>query len=159
MREINARMNNRTRTDIALSLLGIFSIESEIDFRKMTLLGQSCRNESHSWLRSGFLLRLASYNLYKSIQIGFIPDIVRILEKYSLTYYLDAFMQYDGFPNKFAWKRLVKHRIHDMEINLWQDRVSSPDFCRFRRLHWEYTPHKFWLTAYRHPHFFLYINR
>ena len=37
----------RTRTDAALSLLGIYSIESEIDFRKLTLFGQFCRNISN----------------------------------------------------------------------------------------------------------------
>ena len=32
-----------TRTDIALSLIGIHTIESEIDFRKLILFGQLCR--------------------------------------------------------------------------------------------------------------------
>ena len=32
-----------TRTDTALSLLGVFPIETDIDFRKLTLFGQFCR--------------------------------------------------------------------------------------------------------------------
>ena len=32
----------RTRTDIALGLLGVYSPESEIDFKKLNLFGQLC---------------------------------------------------------------------------------------------------------------------
>ncbi|MCG8048280.1 MAG: reverse transcriptase family protein, partial [Candidatus Thiodiazotropha endolucinida] len=144
-------LNIRTRTDVALSLLGVYSIESEIDFRKLNLLGQLCRVKSNSWLKLAFLSRLASYNVYKDIQLGFIPEIVRILDKYDLKYYLDAFLQNNVFPNRLTWKRLVKHRIHSNEINLWQARLSSPELHRFSLLHNEYIPHRFWIISYEHP--------
>ena len=36
-------LHRRTRTDIALSIIAIYSIESEIDFKKLILFGQLCR--------------------------------------------------------------------------------------------------------------------
>ena len=53
----------RTRTDAALSLLGIYSIESEIDFRKLTLFGQFSRNISNCWVHDCFYRRLASFTI------------------------------------------------------------------------------------------------
>ena len=38
---------------------------------------------------------------------GFIPDIVRILRKYSLWEYLDNYLQTGNFPSKSEWKRVV----------------------------------------------------
>ena len=48
-------LSTRTRTDAALSLLGMFSIESEIDLRKLTLFGQFCRNNMKCWVFECFL--------------------------------------------------------------------------------------------------------
>ena len=49
-----------TRTDGALSLLSVFPIEVEIEFRKLTLFGQMCRLNSNTciWVKNVFLNRL-----------------------------------------------------------------------------------------------------
>ena len=44
----------RTRTDIALMLMAIYTLESEIDIRKLTVLGQLCRFNIDHWLRIVF---------------------------------------------------------------------------------------------------------
>ena len=75
----------RSRTGAALSLLGIYSIESEIDFRKLTLFGQFCRNISNYWVHDCFYRRLASFTINNVSQKGYIPDIFKIMEKYGLT--------------------------------------------------------------------------
>ena len=69
----------RTRTDAALSLLGIFSIESEIDLRQLTLFGQFCRNNMKCWVFECFYRRLASYMVNKETQTGYFPDIYKIM--------------------------------------------------------------------------------
>ena len=50
-------LSTRTRTDTALSLLGVFPIETDIDFRKLTLFGQFCRLNSDIWVKRMFLNR------------------------------------------------------------------------------------------------------
>ena len=54
-------LHRRTRTDIAPSIISIYSIESEIDFRKLILFGQLCRLNFEHWLRVVFLNRLCTY--------------------------------------------------------------------------------------------------
>ena len=73
-----------TRTDIALGLLGMFPIEAEIDLRKLILFGQLCRLNTRFWGKTLFLIRLSSFQICPSNQMGFIPDIVRLLNKYHL---------------------------------------------------------------------------
>ena len=51
----------RTRTDIAIGLLGVLSLESEIDFKKLSMLGQLCPNDAHYWITPFFHIRLNSY--------------------------------------------------------------------------------------------------
>ena len=52
-------LSTRTRTDAALSLLGTFSIESNIDLRKLTFFGQFCRNNMKCCVFECFYRRLA----------------------------------------------------------------------------------------------------
>ena len=49
-------LNLRTRTDVALSLLGIFPIKIDIDFRKLTLFGHFCRLNSNIWVKTVILM-------------------------------------------------------------------------------------------------------
>ena len=70
-------LSKRTRTDAALSLLGVYPIELEIDSRKLTLFGQMCRLNSNSWVKNVFLNRLTSFTTHSNgRQTGFIADIL-----------------------------------------------------------------------------------
>ena len=142
----------RTRTDAALSLLGIFSIESEIDLRKLTLFGQFCRNNMKCWVFECFYRRLASYMVNKETQTGYFPDIYKIMRKYGLSEYFESYIRFNIFPSKNIWKRLVKSRIHDNEVNSWHNRLSAPDFNRFRQLHTDYSPHTLWIESKESRH-------
>ena len=70
-----------TRTDIALSMVGSHSLESEIDSRKLQLFGQFCILRIDHWLRHIFIHRLTSHFVNGAYQAGFIPGVVRLLEK------------------------------------------------------------------------------
>ena len=144
-------LNTRTRTDIALRLLGIHTLESEIDFMKLNLFGQFCRNNVQCWVKYFFMQHLVSFHTNRNTQIGFIPDNARLLSKYSLDNSCDQFLQQNVFPSKNFWKREVKSRIHMKEIALWQSRISIAEFPRFRRLHNVYEPHWLWQIAKDNP--------
>ena len=68
----------KTRSGAASSFLGIHSIESEIDFRKLILLRQFCRNISNCWVHDCFYRRLASFTINNVSQKGYIPDILKL---------------------------------------------------------------------------------
>ena len=87
----------RTRTDVTLSLLRICSIESEIDFRKLTIFGQFCRNISNCWVHECFCRRLASFTINSVSQKGYFPDNFKIMEKYGLTEHFDNYVRSNTF--------------------------------------------------------------
>ena len=95
----------QTRTDIALSLLGVYTIQSEIDFKKLILFGQFCRLSFDHWLRFVFLNRLTSFSMKGDNQLGFIPDINKLLYKYGLSHVLEFYKSDNVFPSKFSWKK------------------------------------------------------
>ena len=101
-------LNIRTRTDITLSIIAMYTIESEIDFRKLTILGQLCRLNIDHWLRIVFLNKLCSYGANNMKQKGFIPDKVNILGKYGLLNVLEIYKRDSIFPGRLAWKKLLK---------------------------------------------------
>ncbi|MES9994111.1 MAG: reverse transcriptase family protein [Candidatus Thiodiazotropha sp.] len=146
--------NIRTRTDIALGLLGMYSLESEIDFRKLNLFGQLCRNDTQCWITPLFRSRLKSYFENKYDQKGFLPDIIKLLEKYGLIQYIEVFRTENVFPGKFAWKRLLRQSICQNEVAMWHDRMNSSDFSLFYRLHNVHEPHYLWRTAKEYPQYF-----
>lgn len=78
-----------------------------------------------------FLYRLISFTNRLSSQRGFIPDIYRILAKYSLTYMFHTFIENGSFVSKGAWKRLVLQKIK--VFNIPEDAVrgvTSPPLAR-----------------------------
>ena len=140
-----------TRTDIALSLVGSHSLESEIDSRKLQLFGQFCRLRIDHWLRHVFLNRLTSYFVNGAAQAGFIPDVVRLLEKYNLSGILDTYMRDSIFPSKISWKRMVKSEINNSELYQWRCRTSQPEFARFKRIFPAFHVHYFWTLSNKSP--------
>ena len=144
----------RTRTDIALGLLGVYSLESEIDFKKLNLFGQLCRCDTQCWITPFFRSRLESYFENRYDQTGFFPDIMKLLEKYGLIQYIDVFQAENVFPGKFAWKRLLRQKICQNEVAIWHDRMNSSDFSLFYRLHNVHEPHYLWRIAKQYPQYF-----
>ena len=133
-----------TRADIALGLLAIFPIEVEIDLRKLILFGQMCQLNSHFWAKTMFLNRLTSFIINPRKQTGFIAENNRLLQKYQLEHILSEYLQDGVFPGKFAWKRMIKSKAHEIARLSWYERISSPELIRFNLLHGDFSPHWVW---------------
>ena len=140
-------LGGRTRTDIALGLLEMFPIETEIELRKLILFGQMCRLSSEFWIKTMFLNRLMSFKVNPSKQTGFIVEIDKILHKYELGHILSNYVQDGVFPGKFAWKRMIKAKVHEAAKTAWYNRVSTPEFQRFKLLHGDFGTHWLWLFS------------
>ena len=54
--------------------------------------------------------------------MSFVPDKIRILDKYSLSYVLDEYMQNGRFVTKFSCNRLVRITI---DIKVKENRIIS----------------------------------
>lgn len=125
-----------TSTDVALALLGSKSIEVEIDRRKLIFLEQLCNLPSHLRVKEFFIHRMVSFDKNSSSQLGFIPDIFRLLGKYSLTSTLHTFLEIGSFMTKNAWKRLLRDKFLNVGRDTSLQRVSnSESFSRFMDIH------------------------
>lgn len=71
----------------------------------MILFGQLCRLSFDHWLRFVFLNRLTSFSMKGDNQLGFIPDISKLLYKYGLSHVLEFYKSDNVFPSKFSWKK------------------------------------------------------
>ncbi len=138
-----------TRSDKALSLLGAFTIESVIDTKKLLFLGNLCMSESNMLPKQVFLSRLFAYkNGCVATATGFIPDIVNVLRRYSLSQYLETFTNCLQFPSKHSWKTVVKRAVRKTEVDSWKQRLlDDPDFAAFRLVHKTYDAHPAWAIS------------
>ena len=77
-------------------------------------------------------------------QHGFIPDVIKLLEKYQMLHIVHRFVDTSRFPSKNAWNRLLKGRLHQSAICSWNSRTLAQEFYRFRIVHPEFQPHWAW---------------
>ena len=139
-------MSLRTRTDIALSMIGSLPLQAEIDLRKLTLLGQLCRLKSTCTIKRLFLYRLFQYRHTPSI-MGHSPDIVKILDVYLLRHYLETYLTTSEFPSKLQWKKIIKTAIWLKVKSDWYTRISVDEFSRFRSIHCQYGTSDIWFYS------------
>jgi hypothetical protein len=131
------KFHMRTRTDMCLSMLGWKNIVYEIDYRKLVFLCNLCHLPNNVLTSHVFNARLSIYvcSVVKP-QKGFIPDVIRILDKYNLSHVLINYIQTGEFPNKKVWKVKCRNSISNHETLKWSERLSKDnDFARFKFLH------------------------
>ena len=139
-----------TRTDVALGLIGISSLEAYIDMQKQNFLGKLCRADSTFIVKYLFIYRLHQYRLRcRGLQQkGFIADLDRITRKYSLETYINDFITYGTFPSKREWKTCCKVAIWTYEESAWRRRLAeNNEFSRFRTIQTELKPAALWSFA------------
>ncbi|MES9879941.1 MAG: reverse transcriptase family protein [Sedimenticola sp.] len=138
----------RTKTAVAFSLLGMSTIESEIDAIKLRFLGQLCHLSCDSRIKNIFLNRLTNYDSNPGEALGFIPDIHRVLRKYLLTHVLHSYSESGIFVSKYAWKSQVSAKIHERETNNWRSNVArDAGLNTFALIQTTRSPCKFWKVS------------
>ncbi len=135
-------MGRYTRTDIALSFIGLLPIEYEIDKRKLLLLGQLCNMDYAKRVKRIFASRLVKYINEPSKIIGVMPDIYRICGKYNLTNILNVYVENASFPAIVAWKNTVKNAIRQKaNTDLSHRLLNNEGLFEFTVIHNQYTYH------------------
>ena len=65
-------------------------------------------------------------------QTGFIPDVISILQLYDLTPHLQSWLNDGYFPNKYAWKRIVRNAVNRSHELYRQNRMNNdPEMIQF----------------------------
>ena len=148
-----------TKTEVALTLLGSNSIEMEVDRRKLIFLEQLCNLPSHLHVKELFIHRLINYFENPRRQLGFIPDICRILEKYSLSYVLQGFLENGIFVSKYAWKRLLKEKMSSLDREeLLRKATESTSLTRFLGIHNSSEPYMLYRISKETPKIYQYVK-
>ncbi|MEW8547065.1 MAG: hypothetical protein AB2693_26415, partial [Candidatus Thiodiazotropha sp.] len=143
------RFPTRTRTDIALGMLGWLPLMSYVEQKKLSFLHNLCTMPPNMLSRQVFDLRLNLFTLRgNKNQLGFIPDIWKVLKKYDLDDYLHRYLATAMFPSKYAWKSLIKTRIRNFYEAAWEERLNNDaEFARFKIIQPELTLSNIWNAA------------
>lgn len=135
-----------TRSDIVEQYMNILPIKAEIDTRKLLFLGRLCRMNTEFLPKKIFTSRLFSflYNLSET-QMGFIPDVLQLLQTYQLTDYLNTWLSDGSFPSKSAWKSTVRSSVYTHQTLQRIERTAyDPDFFRFNAVFSTSNPFIMW---------------
>lgn len=145
-----------TSGSAARGLLGLLSIEAEIDKRKLYFLGRLINMSPGAPCRRIFFIRLIrwKWNHEKKL-IGFIPDIVGILPKYDFSEYLMGFICKNSFPTKARWKKIVNEHVYERYNGEWGEKISkNKQLYFYSKVHTKNEVSHWWLLAKRNPHYF-----
>ena len=149
------RVNKRTKTNICLASLGATNIEGFIDKAKLIFLRRLCTAPIHTCVKSLFLNRLVHYQNNVSLaNAGFIHDVMRIVNKYCLSNYIDLYISDGYFVPKTIWKHIVNRSIRSHHCEQWSASTSNDLACkRFVSIHNSCNePLVLWSATLRFPH-------
>lgn len=142
-----------TSTDVALGLLGAYDIETEIDRRKLLFFGQLCRLSCDLCVKDFFIHRFVHFSESEFKQLGYFPDIYRILCKYSLSHVFQRFKDHGTFMSKQLWKRQVREKINIFNRNRLLEKASYSDSARhLLRLHNPSSAYIIWKICKEFPY-------
>ena len=141
-------------------LLGLLTIEAEIDRRKLYFLGRLILMSYGIACRRIFLVRLTRWKWNSTNKMkGFLPDIVRILHKYDLMDILTEYILLDRFPSKYLWKKIVREHVYAHHNRQWQDKINSHEqLAMFAEIHPVNEVSPWWLLADKNPDYLEQIN-
>ena len=127
-------------------MFDLLPLPSEIDTRRLLFLGRLCCLEEHLLPKKIFLVRLFSYiESLSNNQKGFIPDIVSLLYRHGLLDHLNNWLTNGSFPDRNAWKRIVRNNVSVNYLDARSARIASDsDFSKFRSIFRCTSPASLW---------------
>lgn len=145
-------LSYRTRTDIALGVIGEKSLQTEIDRRKLIYFGQLCALPNDCRMKDVFINRLIHYEANPVRKRGFVPDIYRLLSKYSLMEYTQNYVNEGEFMSKYSWKHLVNSAVDSLEEAQWTNRLATDATLKaFSDIHTRLKPFPVWEFSKQFP--------
>ena len=132
-----------TRTEAAIGNIGLWEMEEYIDKAKLIYFGRLCKLNPETTTKKVFITRLFSF-LYKGSRkpVGFIPDLVRIFEKYNLVHFLKYFIDEKYFPSKNEWQKIVICKLHQFQVCKWREGIArKAEICHYQNIHTNLSGH------------------
>ena len=140
-----------TSGSAARGLLGLWSIEGEIEKTKLSFLGRLINSSHDLAQRKLLMVRIIRWKYRKNISTGFVADVMRIVRKHNLWSYIQAFLEDGTFPTKVHWKRVIVKAINNTEKDMWREKIASKCVMdRYLRVHKELSV-SCWYGLLRYP--------
>ena len=107
-------------------MANLYCLETYMDLKKLIFFGRLCRLCKYGFAKSEFLERLYQYHYVTSTfkcQLGFLPDVMRVISKYNLCHYVSEYVNPCVFPSKTLWRSIVHDAVRpfvnpDLILNL-----------------------------------------
>lgn len=140
-----------TSGSAARGLLGLWSIEGEIEKKKLSFFGRLLNSSHFLAQRKLLIIRILRWKYRYKVSTGFVPDVMNIVLKHDLWTYIEIFLEHGTFPSNTQWKRVVFKAIKATEESFWRDRLASKGMERYLRIHGELKPSCWYYLLQRHP--------
>lgn len=140
-----------TSGSAARGLLGLWSIEGEIEKRKLLFLGRVINSSHHLAHRKLLMVRIFRWKYRKNISTGFVADVFKIVFKHNLWTYIENFLEDGSFPSNILWKKIVVNEIKATEESGWREKLASKGLERYLRVHGKLEPLYWYSLLLRYP--------
>jgi len=121
----------RTHNEIVLGLLGWHTVEGQIDQCKLRFVSKLV---NMSGITKLVFIHEIYICLFETCTNTITSDLVRILKKYNLYAYLLNYLKGRQFPDKQAWKHIVKENISKVEEAKWRIGLINKNANRYLRV-------------------------
>jgi hypothetical protein len=124
-------------------------MEAYIDKAKLIYFGRLCMLGPDTTTKQVFINRLFSFRYRQGEErvMGFMPDVMRLLQKYNLQEFLETYINEQYFPRKAEWRKIVLDKIGRHQLSKWK----LPELCHYKNIHQNIMPLTLWVTAKRNP--------
>lgn len=140
-----------TSASAARGLLGLWSVEGEIEKRKLYFLERLVNSSTYLAHRKLLLIRFLRWKYRQKEATGFVPDVMNAAWKHDLWTYIEEFLNHGTFPPKRQWNRAVFAAIQATEERCWQERLALKGMERYLRIHSKLKPLCWFTLLRRYP--------
>jgi hypothetical protein len=149
-----------TSGSAARGLLGLLSIEAEIEKRKLYFLGRLLNMGAGAPCSRVFFIRLFRWKWnYDKKLTGFVPDIVEILVKYDILEVLITYILTNDFPTKTLWKKTINMFESNLIVLGGKRSVRTINYLYlYSKVHTKNEVSHWWIIARKNPSFMKEIN-
>ena len=111
-------------------------------------------------IKEFFIHRFIEYRNRANLMRGSIPDIYRILGKYSMLHFVHRYEADGVFVSKYTWKRIVRENMKQHRETEWRSKTetseSAKNIMKITLMNQEYL---FWKVSREYPKYFPFIQR
>ena len=128
------------------------SIQSEIDYRKLSFFARLVLKGHRNLISEVFKCRVKSYFVDTACSIGFIKEVVQLLNKYDLSHHFTDWYHTGVFLPYSEWKQTVKKCIKSEENRCWTEfAISHESVSKNVSAFVEVTFETFWSITSEYP--------